>query len=301
MLRTQCVSISVAFAIVAGLSGPVAADDRATPRPPTPTPPPTNTITQIETLRPLEADSLLREGSRLVQARGRIAHHAESNSWRLVVDPPSEAMPRYVFTVLPSSFLAEVQAVLEVAGNDRQFAFEVGGEVLVDNARNYLLLTHPPRVVAHTDEGEGDTEANGEDDEPRSRDAASIMRELERETGPLQRRPGRSGDVESARRSRASEDDDLMPEGTTLVMRRGSVSRGSTGAWKFVFEADASGLADPPMILLPCMTLQRLERHAQTRGNEPILLSGRVFVYEGRNYLLPTVFQRPYERNSVQP
>lgn len=92
-----------------------------------------------------------------------------------------------------------------------------------------------------------------------------------------------------------------MREGANIVMRRGRINRDASGAWLFVFDADARGMSDPPMTLLPCLLLERLERHYQSRGNAPVLLSGRVFLYEDRNYLLPSVYQLPRQRDIVTP
>ena len=86
------------------------------------------------------------------------------------------------------------------------------------------------------------------------------------------------------------------------MLRRGRLVRGERGAWLFVFDADATGLADPPMFVQPCLLLERMERHAKARGGAaPIILSGSVSVFEGRNHLRPTVFQIPRERTQLTP
>ena len=43
----------------------------------------------------------------------------------------------------------------------------------------------------------------------------------------------------------------LTPEGTTVLARRGTIRRTRDGAFIFVFDADAEGLSDPPLLLLP--------------------------------------------------
>lgn len=268
--------------------------------PPTPTPPPSSSVTEIDAVRPSARQSLLREGSRLIQTQGVISHQEDVGSWQLIIEPSDESMPRYVLTLLPSTHLTDAQRVIESVTDDRPLVFEVGGEVMVFQSQNYLLLTHPPRVVAQSEGEYTDDPETTDGPDRRSRDAASIMRDMERQTGPIQRRPGRATNAEDEERS-TREHEHLQPEGTSIVMRRGKVSRDSRGAWKFIFDSDATGLDDPPMTLLPCMTLQRLVRHEQVRGQAPILLSGRIMVYEGRNYLLPTVFQTPRERSGLTP
>jgi hypothetical protein len=48
--------------------------------------------------------------------------------------------------------------------------------------------------------------------------------------------------------------------------------------------------------------LERIETYVQRAGSTaPVLLSGRVHAYEGRGYLLPTVFQIPRERTMLRP
>ena len=78
--------------------------------------------------------------------------------------------------------------------------------------------------------------------------------------------------------------------------------RGAHGTWWFTFDADSSGLSDPPMVILPCLLLERMERYAaRTGARTAMLLSGRVYVYEDRNYILPTMFQIPRERTTINP
>ena len=105
----------------------------------------------------------------------------------------------------------------------------------------------------------------------------------------------------------------LVQEGTLISSRRGKLTRdasasggggggASGGGWQFVFDADSTGLADPPMRLLPCLLLEHLEDFARHNGSTaPILLSGQVYVYGGRNFLLPTAYRIPRERSRITP
>ena len=104
----------------------------------------------------------------------------------------------------------------------------------------------------------------------------------------------------------ATPDDDTttppVHEGVIMVARRGNLTRTDRGAWMFVFDADAEGLADPPLVILPCLLLERMERQATRAGRStPILLSGQVYHYRGRRFVLPTVFRVPYERTRLTP
>ncbi len=84
----------------------------------------------------------------------------------------------------------------------------------------------------------------------------------------------------------------LLREGTFLTSRRGRIIRSAAGDWLYTFDADASGQTDPSMVLMPCMNLMGMEKVAERHGEAATFnVSGQVFVYHGRNYLLPTVYQ----------
>ncbi|HBS28832.1 MAG TPA: hypothetical protein DEB06_05140, partial [Phycisphaerales bacterium] len=84
---------------------------------------------------------------------------------------------------------------------------------------------------------------------------------------------------------------DLVREGAFLLNRRGRVVQADDLTWVFVFDADAEGRAEPPMVLLPSLRLTELERLVASREETVTLrLSGMALVYRGRNYLLPTLF-----------
>lgn len=161
--------------------------------------------------------------------------------------------------------------------------------------------------------------------------AADIMREIEQASGPLTQNPtvaGRStasqqntdsappapDEVSTERAAGFSGSSDeggngnglaggqLIAEDSSVVNRRGKITRDSSGGWLFVFDADATGLADPPLRLLPCLLLERIEDYARRQGNNsPALISGTMYLYSGRNYLMPTVFRIPHERRNLSP
>jgi len=89
----------------------------------------------------------------------------------------------------------------------------------------------------------------------------------------------------------------LLPEGTLLASRRGRLVRSDQGQWVFAFDAGASqgsapATRDRPLIILPCLVLQDMERNAHRLGDSAAMtVSGRVYLYAGRNYLLPTMFR----------
>lgn len=83
----------------------------------------------------------------------------------------------------------------------------------------------------------------------------------------------------------------LLREGSFIANRKGRMLRASSGDWAMTFDADASGPADPPMILMPCLNLMAMEKIAE-RASDGLTfsVSGQVFVYKGKNYLLPTMY-----------
>ena len=57
----------------------------------------------------------------------------------------------------------------------------------------------------------------------------------------------------------ATKPEKLMQEGTAIASRRGKLLRDPAGGWMFIFDADTTGLADPPVRMLPCLLLEQLE------------------------------------------
>lgn len=83
----------------------------------------------------------------------------------------------------------------------------------------------------------------------------------------------------------------LMPEGTFLVRRAGEVVRLRTGGLAFLPSATEDGSLEPAIALLPSESYSRLET---LLGEEDrslwVALTGEVFKYRGRNFVLPAVF-----------
>ncbi len=59
--------------------------------------------------------------------------------------------------------------------------------------------------------------------------------------------------------------------------------------WIFVFQSDGQGLEEPPLIMLPCRLLQRMQTRSAQRGTEiKFRVSGKITQFKGRNYLFTT-------------
>jgi len=96
----------------------------------------------------------------------------------------------------------------------------------------------------------------------------------------------------------------LKREGQFIIMRRARMVRATAGAspWMLTFAADADGLADPPMFVMPCQMLEDMEDIIEDRGNDvEFIISGQVFVYHGANYLLPTLMKLAPNMGNLNP
>jgi hypothetical protein len=197
-------------------------------------------------------------------------------------------------TLLPCTLLENLEQLLESAPQ-QETVFDLTGQVFVYRGRNYLLPTHAPRLVEYVPPPPVETA-------PSDESATAILRELDQAVGPVRR---------SSQAARPSDPEgqpgrpELVPPGTVVLWRRGWMIREPGGAWTFVFEADASGLADPPMILYPCLLLEEMEvlrpRADRSARGGALLLSGRVERYHSRNYLLPTAYQVPRRNTPLRP
>ena len=301
------VGVAVAVALVAagGFSleasgtappaGPPSGDGSALPSATSPATPPTAPPGHDDDLdrgRP----PLLREGSHLVGLKGTMDRGETQGSWRFTIENQDPNAPRYELTMLPCALLGEMERIVEAARGQR-VVFEATGQVFVYRGRNYFLASHAPQLTGYNAPPAGAPAVDEPVPSPgRGGDTADdIARQLEQAVGPLARSTA-SADLPEAQSASPAR------EGSAVLARRGRLRRHRTGAWLFVFDADAEGLADPPMILLPCLLLESMEKYARTAPkNAPLLVSGHVHVYGRRTYLLPTVYRTPRERTLLTP
>lgn len=162
--------------------------------------------------------------------------------------------------------------------------------------------------------GDAQPDAGSAADDP---DVASLFDELDSPTAPRGLQPPTESPDESdtplgpdGRPDAPSIPDDTVvaeshqPEGTSIVRRRGRLVRLPDGAWAVVFDNDHDGGADadPPLTVYPCRVLTRLVPMAERSGDSlELLISGRVYAYGSRRYILPTLFQRPARGTGVDP
>lgn len=237
---------------------------------------------------------LLREGSYLVEVRGTIRLNEVTKWWQFTIDRADPKHPAYELALLPCQLMADMRRITEGMSRQR-VVFEATGQVFVYRGRNFFLPTHAPHVVGIAEPTAAPAPQEPADEGPDADSAEAILRDLQQAVGEVARNPAAGG-------SAATGKVELIPEGTQVVARRGRMSRGPRGTWWFTFDADVDGLVDPPMVLLPCLLRERMERYAERSGGRAaMLLSGRVYQYEDRNYILPTMFQIPHERTALRP
>ncbi len=87
-------------------------------------------------------------------------------------------------------------------------------------------------------------------------------------------------------------DEGLIREGAFLVERQGILRPLKNGSWALVFDGEGLGeFAPRAMVLQPSIVLTEMVRLAgSSEGIVTFRVSGEVFAYRGRNYLLPTFF-----------
>jgi len=195
------------------------------------------------------------------------------SGWRL---PP--------MIVMPCMSLSAMQQIVEARREAVPFA--VSGQVFVYEGANYLLPTQHWTVSAEQPAPASEPAAP---DPGTAQDASvdDLIRALDEAT-PARRTTATPQRAESPGAG-------LLREGAAVTLRRGRLVRSAAGSFEFVPDSGDAGGEEAdfgPLALLPSQNLQSMERAVRTHGDGlAFVVSGRVFVYEGRNYLLPTMYQ----------
>lgn len=240
---------------------------------------------------------LLREGGILVDVPGTIVR---DERLRVHVFRPSSERTGGVIrelVLLPSRGLEDLSRIAELRARaeDEPFRgiFEVTGRVLVYRGRNFLLpesvVPVDPAAASPVVEPVAEVPESGD---PEDRIADDIEARLEARIGAVPR----SLDLADA----APIEKPPIRSGTRFVDRRGRLARDpETGVWRFVA---AGGRGDATIVLLPCLELERIERTTRQRDiSRPLLVSGLVTAYRGRNYLLPSAVAVAEEGRGIGP
>ncbi len=244
------------------------------------------------------------EGTFLNRMRGQL-RRLGADRWVVVFNPDVSGWKAPPMLAMPCMNLAAMEQIVE--SRSEGVSFLLSGQVFVHDGQNYFLPTAhaaaPPPAEEEAAERPERAEAaeTGEPpdlglvgpEQPSSEPSVDdLIKALEQAT------PAREEVGAPAARGAPG----LASEGTYLSLQRGRVEQSPTGEWQFVRDNDAdqprAGL--PPMTLLPCLNLDALQTLIRGRS-EPLgfRLSGRVFVYKGRNYLLPTMYVAERERDGA--
>lgn len=262
------------------------------------------------TARPRPA-RLIREGAFLADRQGWV-RPVGAMRWAMVFDKAEDGTVDAPMALLPSLKLMEMRRIVEA--RPETVTFRVSGRVFVFKGRNYLLPTffvtmaqagEPPAGVSELSR-ESASEARqafddllGKDPEDQN-DPEAMLRRVDKAT-PTQTVPSpaavtdQSADGQTAPGGEAALPgggaDRLVREGTMIVGRRGRLVRGPAGELVFAVDNGAGAEGPASLRLLPCLNLQEMERLSRAH---PVPLqfkvSGEVFVYDGQNFLLPTMY-----------
>jgi len=215
--------------------------------------------------------------------------------WVFIFAPNEDGPTVPPMPILPSSNLQAMEQIAAPAREGgRDPGFLVSGQVFIFEDRNYFLPTifaqadaPTPAPQSRSDdaqgggEGEPATEAAPPDEDP------SVEELLQRIEGATPQAPTGEALPQLAPMSAG-----LIPEGALIASRQGRLVRDDSGGWLFApdVDADAAPGLDHPMLLVPSRTLEAMLREQRRLGGRSFIVSGRVFIYAGRNYLLPTMF-----------
>jgi hypothetical protein len=271
-----------------------------------------------------EYPPLLREGAFVASARGR-AVRGRSGRMFFIFDKDAQGRTLPPMVLQQNQHLASLE---RLAGRtDDQTRLLVTGLVSVYNNRNFLLLTATPLVESGpagqaepaipppapqaeqpaVPEAGGDGAPGGaaggaeEAHEPQMPEHAApgageptveqIIADLDKAVGT--RRvvdPRRESTAAVPTPAAAAGEAALRPEGY-IASRRGRFTRSAEGLPAFVFDNAPGDPVEGPIMLMPCMNLSAMESISERAGEgTTFTLSGQVFVYKGKNYLLPKTY-----------
>jgi len=252
---------------------------------------------------------LLREGTTLARVLGDLAQDPDEKLWLFRPIDPETGGLRREFVLLPSPVLEDLVRTVRAAGAPVQF--EMTGRIFIYRGRNFLLADFAPTIMRFdTKLGEAPKPTDAAKTTPSGDDKFvapptsattddAVVTEIERR---LEERVGRTPQPHavdnSATRDASAPNKSIAPitNGSRLSQRLGRIARDpQSGGWRFVPQ-QTTGSGDASIEVMPCMLLERLEAAARESDASPaILISGTVYAYEGRSYLLPSSFRRARE------
>jgi len=252
---------------------------------------------------------LRREGSFITRHRASLVR-LPSGDKAAVFHRDAQGRAERPMVLLPCLTLQGMEQV--VADRDEDTAFLLTGQVYAYRGVNYLLATAAPTASIAQDpkpEATNPEKPAIATEQPADKTADPEVQDLIRDLEDQRERPRTLGGTSSVNPSVPSNSTatdspsgaskplaqaDLMAEGATISLRRGRIVRLAGGEWAFAFDNAPTGepSSDRTLILSPCLNMQRLESWASRLGDgATLLMSGRVYQYQGRNHLIPTMYQ----------
>lgn len=300
--------------------GPIQPTKPATTAPADPNPPaPVQRASQPIPGLPAEAPGLSArrfypEGTFLSRRRGSI-FKASTGDLVFIPERDRKGKGESPMVLLPCQTLARLEATPDLASPSTTVI--LSGEVFVYFDRQYMLpsafafdsassspapsnpapdtkpsSTTPTSAAPASTPETTATPASTQPPQLNDPEVADLIRDLEAKRGSA-----KAIDVPKpadARKPDETKDEakGVRPEGTTIVSRRARLSRLPGGQLAATFDGGTTNAGDKPVVFLRCRLVQKLDELAQSRGDDlQLVLSGRTFVYGGRNYILPTLAQ----------
>lgn len=263
---------------------------------------------------------LLREGSFIARTVGTLREDPKRHEWTFTPQAVDRSGLSRDFILLPNEALGEATRTARLA--PAAIAFELTGEIFIYHGRNYVLPSLMTPFVAAPSEPPpkpAPTSAPTTVKEPPPalpQDEEAIAKELERRLAEkIDRLPkpalapptNRRESAETSGGSSASPSDASkappMRGDTQIQSRRGQLVRdNATGGWRYVFEGQLAEGGEPSMEVLPCLALERIETSVrQSDVALPLVVTGSTTVFEGRTYLLPSIFRVARGGKGINP
>ncbi|MCE7974107.1 MAG: hypothetical protein DYG92_07245 [Leptolyngbya sp. PLA1] len=238
---------------------------------------------------------LLPEGAFVTGRRGEIVI---SPGGDVILTPSSQDEPPMI--LMPCGTLGQIRTAWTGSGE-----VTVSGQAFSYRGRQYLLPSYfsfDPMTRRAPDVGRPEGTAPAADGVAPAADPSvtDLINDLERDVEApraLSRLPVAPAVTEAQAASLRG------PDGTVLLSKRARLVRSAEeeGRLAVVFDNDPDSVGGIPLVVLPCRAAESLEAIAASRGESTAYrVSGRVFVHEGKGYILPTLVQA-VRRSDVRP
>ncbi len=264
---------------------------------------------------------LLREGSFITRTIGTLHEDPKRHEWTFTPQAVDRSGLTRDFILLPNEALGEATRTARLA--PAAIAFELTGEIFIYHGRNYVLpslmspfVAQPAAQQPVTKPAPSAPPAVKEPPPALPQDEEAIAKELERRLAEKIDRLPKPALAPPTNRRESAETSGGSPTATSdapkappmrgdtqIQSRRGQLVRdNATGGWRYVFEGQLAEGGEPSMEVLPCLALERIETSVrQSDVALPLVVTGSTTVFEGRTYLLPSIFRVARGGKGINP